>query len=412
MYKIELSISTAMSLHTMSSAGSEEIEEDEVIDEGEENEALAMSDEEFEKMTEEDFASAGDGDDEDNENNDDDESDDGSEDDENLGDDDDDESNENANVEENDSPAEDEGSEQADENDDSEGKQPTKDELTAQATAYEEAYNQLFGTPIKASGREVNLRDVGQARNLIEMGVDYNKKMQHMRPHMQTLKTLEKEGILDNSEQLNLLIEASKGKPEALKKLISAAKIDMLEFADDDNDHSGYVPENHIVSEGEVAIEQAFSAIRNTPSYERTISVMTNDFDAKSKEIMTQNPNYIESLNEDIASGIYDKVMDAVQYQRDTKRIPSTVSDIEAYISTVQQLSAQEQAIGQPNAQAQNHPNDVRQKNTQPASSKRRKVGMSSNRSSTKKSKREYDPIEVMNMSDDDFEKQFGSELI
>ena len=399
MYQIELSIPYTMSLLVNSSTGSDEPEE--IENEEEEIDALSMSDEDFEKLSEEDFAE--DGSVEEDE-------------DENLGDDDQDESESEANEDEPADSAEEGGSEQAGDEDETEEKQPSEEENEARQQAYEVAYNELFGQPIRASGREVQLKDVNQARNLIEMGVDYNKKMQHMRPHMQMLKTLEKEGILNDVDQFNLLLEAKQGKPEAIRKLISQANIDMLDLADHD-ENTEYKPDDHMVSEREVGIDNAISAIKQTPTYEKTLDVMTNSFDTKSKEIISKNPEYITSLNSDISTGIYDKVMDMVQYQRDIRAIPDNVSDIEAYIGTVQQLAQierqqefdeQSQGQGVQNQQVQGQP---KQERTTKAARKRRNA-MSGSKSSSKSQKKEYDPMEIMGMSDDDFDKKFGAELL
>ncbi len=136
---------------------------------------------------------------------------------------------------------------------------------------------------------------------------------------------------------------------------------------------------------------------------------MSNSFDTKSKEIISENPSYITALNSDIESGLYPRVMDAVQYQRDTRQIPDGMSDIEAYIGTVQQMAAQEQreAQGQPTP-AQPEPQAKRA-----PGNRKRKVGMSGSRSTPKKgAKREYDPMEIMSMADEDFDKKFGADLL
>jgi hypothetical protein len=78
---------------------------------------------------------------------------------------------------------------------------------------------------------------------------------------------------------------------------------------------------------------------------------MTNQFDQKSREIISDNPDYIVSLNQDVENGIYDQVMQEVQYQREMGYIPRQVSDIEAYIGTVQYLAQQEAAAAQQYAQ-------------------------------------------------------------
>jgi hypothetical protein len=182
----------------------------------------------------------------------------------------------------------------------------------------------------------------------------------------------------------------------------------MLDLADDE-DGSQYKADNHMVSEQEVEIEQAFSAIRGTPSYTRTVDVMTNNFDKKSQEIMSKNPQYIQSLNSDIETGIYDQVMEMVQYQRDVRAIPDHMSDIEAYIGTVQQLAAQEANTVTPEPSTQEHPDNTRRSE---GASRKRKTAMSGSRGGSKKKEQTFDPLAAMEMSDDEFMKQYGNKIL
>jgi len=405
MKKIELSISTAMSLLCNSTSGSEEeiIENEEGHEiEEDDSDVLGMSDEDFENMSEAEFEKAASGEDENQEANEED----------TLGDDDNGEESTEVNEEEQETAAADDGSEQTEEGSESEGSQPNEAGEETQ-TRYEAAYNDLFGQPIKASGREIQLRDTTQVRNLVEMGVDYNKKMQHMRPHMQVLKTLEKEGILDDMDQMNLLLEAKKGNPDAIRKLIQDNNIDMLDLADAETPKE-YKAQNHMVSQHEIEVDNALSAIKESPAYETTINVMTNVFDQKSKDEIIKNPTYITSINQDIENGIFGKVMDMVQYQRDVRAIPDTVSDIDAYIATVQQMAVMERQEGQPASnqapgfEPTASPQPARRR--QGGSSNQQKAAMSGSRRAPK-TENSYDPIDILGMSDKDFEKKFGGSL-
>ena len=397
MKKIEYSISTIKSLHAISLAGSEEEiveidDEDETqLDESDIAETvMSTSDEDFEKLSPEDFEEAlSDGKD--------------------LGDGDEEESEEEVNEEEEPTSAEEGETEQTETEDETAGDQPIDN--SEDTAPYEETYKQLFGEPIRASGREVKLRDANHARNLIEMGVDYNKKMQNMRPHMQTLKTLEKEGLLGDTEQLNLLLEARQGNPDAIKKLISQANIDVLDIADDDENAGSYTPGNHMVSEQEVAVGEALSAIKQSPKYNDTIDVMQNVFDQKSREIISDNPEYIASLNSDIERGVYDQVMEAVQYKKDIRAVPTGMSDIELYIATVQEMSRnqhQSETTAAPTAQPE--PTQINRRST--GASRKRKAAMSGSRVARKKKEPNFDPMDTLSMADDAFEKQFGDQLL
>jgi len=398
MYKIELSISTAMSLLANSSSGSEEPEEfDEDMEIDEDDVAdviLSTSDEDFEKLSPEDFEEALTGED-------------------TLGDDDEDDNEYDVNEDEQSDTAGDDGSEQTEDDFDSAGDQPNED---GQANTYdpkqmEEAYDLLFGNPIKASGREVQIRNPEHAKNFIEMGIDYNKKMQSMRPHLKTLKTLEKEGLLDDMDKLNLLLEVKHGNKDALKRLIAESDVDPLDFADEDAIEAGrnYKPENHMMSDREVEVEEALNTIAATETNQRTLDIVTKEFDDNSKRIITDNPSYIVALNDDVASGVFDHIMDAVQYKRDMKMAPPGISDMELYISTAQEMANFERKqILEDQQEQQNNQTLPRQKR---GSSKQDKARMSGTRSARKPKQREYDPMEVLGMDDAQFEKEIGQLL-
>jgi len=405
MKEIDYSISTAKSLFAMSVSMSEEDvtteENSEVEDNSEEDnsihgsDALSMSDEEFEKLTEEDFI-----DNVEDEEVGDDRSNDG---DETVQD----ETSVGSNEEE---PAEETSAEQEQLTESSED-QPNNGNMDQSGDAEQmqkEVYDLLFANPIKASGREVKLKSPAHALNFVEMGIDYNKKMQYMRPHMQTIKTLDKEGLLGDEEKFNLLIEASHGNPDAIKKLIVDSKIDPIDLADEDVIEQGkqYQPQNHIVSEREVEINEALNSIESSPAQGRTLEVMTKEFDHKSREIISENPDYIVALNADIESGIYDVVMENVQYKKDMRMAPPGISDMELYIMTVQEMANAERQNA-PVQQEQQTANQNNQTNVDNGKRKRKKLGMSGNKTSKTPSKKQYDPSEVFNMSDEDFDKKF-----
>ena len=290
---------------------------------------LSTSDEDFEKLSPEDFEKALTGETEDVSDTDVGDT---------LGDDDEEDDDSEVNEDEPTDTAEEDGSEQTEDDLDSDGDQPNEDEPTKtyDVKQMEEAYDLLFGNPIKASGREVQIRNPEHAKNFIEMGIDYNKKMQSMRPHLKTLKTLEKEGLLDDVEKLNLLLEVKHGNKDALKRLIAESDIDPLDLADEEVIEAGrnYKPENHMMSDKEVQVEEALNAIADTDTQQRTLDIVTKEFDDNSKRIITDNPSYIVAINDDVASGVFDHVMDAVQYKRDMKLAPPGISDMELYIQT------------------------------------------------------------------------------
>jgi len=320
----------------------------------------------------------------------------------NLGDgnvDDEDQSNE-ANEEDEDDTAEASESEQASEDEDSQDNQPENADGESDID-YEAEYKKLF-QPIKSSGREIKMRNVDHVRNYIQMGDDYNKKMHELKPFMKSLRTLQANELIGkgtSDERLNFLIELDQKKPEAIKRLIAESGLDIYELQDEDKfspeEAKKYKPEDRMVSEAEMEIEDAIKDISDSKEFDRTIDVMTNQFDEKSRDIIADNPAYIKSLNHDIENGSYDVIMDEVKYARDMKMIPNEMSDIEAYIATVQM-------INQKNTQA----GTTETATTKPkrSSNKKKKIGMSSSSSRPAK-KKDINNQDFMAMSDEEFAK-------
>lgn len=400
MKKIEFSVAAIMSLSSISTSAADEENKEVEPEEEQLDAALEMSDEEFEKMTDDEFEAL------DNETE-------TEQEESNLGDEETEEEETEAANEEEEQPNAEGGSEdESEEESETEDKQPSDEELLANSKVYEETYNALFGSPVKGGGREVQVRNAEHARNLMEMGIDYSKKMEHMKPHMRALRTLEKEGLLENEDMFNLLLEAKQGNPDAIKRLIGDNKLDAFELSPEEGAET-YKPQNQLASQEEVNVNNALQQIRQSPAYEETLDVMTKTFDSKSKEILSENPSYITSLNQDIESGVYKKVMEAVQYQRDMKMIPEGTSDIEAYIGTVKQIAQYEQQqYAAQQSPAKVDPVEAPDNTTSKRSteeSRKRKTGMSTSRSSKKKKEPNYDPL---SMSDEDFMKMDGMSLL
>ena len=176
---------------------------------------------------------------------------------------------------------------------------------------YKAMVEQLL-TPFKANGREIKIESVDEAISLMQMGANYSKKMAALKPHLQMLRTLEKNNLL-SQDKLNLLIELDKGNPEAIANLLSTKNIDPLDL--NVESAANYTPVDHKVGDSEFAVEEAFNAIEHTPTYNDTVNVIASLDDASKREI-ANDVGFISALNSHIASGIYQKVMAEVDKQK------------------------------------------------------------------------------------------------
>lgn len=99
--------------------------------------------------------------------------------------------------------------------------------------------------PFKASGMQVQVESVAQARELMQQGVHFTQKMQELKPHLRLLKSLEANNLLDEGK-LNHLIDISKKNPAAIKKLMEEGGLSTHDIEDVEGE---YTPEDHQMSE-------------------------------------------------------------------------------------------------------------------------------------------------------------------
>lgn len=201
---------------------------------------------------------------------------------------------------------------------------------------YEAEYKRLFA-PIKANGREVRLKSMDDAIALIQMGINYNKKMAGLKPHLRILKMLEKQNLL-NEEELSHLIDLKHKKPGAIEKLLKDSEIDPMDLNAENADQ--YTPSNYSVSETEIELDNVIEEIKHTPAFNRTVDIVSNHWDAKSKDALAEFPQGLKIINDHVERGIYDLIMNEVEYERRLGRLQG-LSDLEAYRQVGDMLQAQ-----------------------------------------------------------------------
>jgi hypothetical protein len=164
----------------------------------------------------------------------------------------------------------------------------------------------------------------------MQMGANYHKKMRGLKPSLKTLKLLERHGLLKD-DKINFLIDLSQKKPEAIKKLLKDGKIDPVDL--DMEEETTYVPQTRTVSDTEVDLDEVLESISGSESYNRTLTVIGEEWDETSREAIAKNPQVIRVVNAHMDNGIFDQVTKEVEYQRSLGKL-SGISDFEAYQQT------------------------------------------------------------------------------
>jgi hypothetical protein len=199
-------------------------------------------------------------------------------------------------------------------------------ESTKTEVSFKETHEKIFA-PFKANGRDFQVQNVDEAVSLMQMGVNYNKKMAALKPNLRLMKMLENNGLLDESK-LNFLIDLDKKDPDAITKLLKEGNIDPLGL--DIEKVSSYTPKSYAADEREIAFDEVVEKIKETPTYSRTLSIVAEEWDKGSKQIVASNPELLEAINDHVQRGIYDQIKAEIDRQRILGGL-SGLNDITAY---------------------------------------------------------------------------------
>ncbi len=264
---------------------------------------------------------------------------------------------------------------------------------------YKAEYEKLTA-PFKANDRQMQVNNVEDALTLMRMGANYHKKMAGLKPSLKVVKLLEKNGLLD-PDKINYLIDLHTKKPEAITKLIKESGVNPLEIdvTADDN----YVPENRAVSDQEVDLDNVLESIKSTPTYSKTINVITEQWDDQSRELIADTPQIIEVINGHMANGTYDVIADVVTRERSLGRLQGH-SDLAAYKAVGEMLHSQNLLPGQVPPKKTPKNNGKPTSNVSKAEQKKRKKAVSTTKASKNKSsgKADFNPLAL---SDEEFTK-------
>ena len=272
-----------------------------------------------------------------------------------------------------------------------------------QPVDYEAAYKQLTA-PFKANGREIQVQSVEDAVALMQMGANYNKKMAALKPNLKLMKLLENNGLL-NEEKLSFLIDLEKKNPDAISKLIKDSGVDPLDL--DASNAGAYKPTRHTVDDRELELDAVLDEIQETPSYTRTLDVVSNQWDASSKNVIANSPQVLKVINSHVQSGVFDLIVKEVEREKMFGRL-SGLSDIEAYRQVGDAIQARggfdhlAQSQGQ---RVQPKPAVVQPKPKMGDEGKRREKRLAAGASqpaAPSKGKGEFNPLAL---SDDEFSK-------
>lgn len=181
--------------------------------------------------------------------------------------------------------------------------------------------------PFKADGKDMQVRNPEDVIRLMQMGANYSRRMQELKPIRAQDNLLKAHG-LNTPEKLNFLIDLSKGKPEAIQKLLKDHKVDPIDI--DVSKEPQYAPTNYQMNPKDAAFHEA---IENTIASEGGVDIIRDinaKWDEQSKEALREQPAIFENLLAQKRSGVYEKIQKELEYQR-TMGFLTSVPFLQAY---------------------------------------------------------------------------------
>ena len=201
---------------------------------------------------------------------------------------------------------------------------------------YERAYKKV-SEPFKANGIDMQVKNPEDIIRLMQMGANYQKKMAQLKPNLKIIKMLENNELLDEAK-LHNLIDLSKQDPKAIAKLVKESNVDPLDI--DKGIPNDYQPTNYSVSDKEYDLDAVLDEIKNTPTFSKTINILTKEWDEESKQTISNFPEIISIVNTHMGNGVFDEVNKVLQREKALGKLQGT-SDVDAYKSIMDQMFEQ-----------------------------------------------------------------------
>jgi len=154
-------------------------------------------------------------------------------------------------------------------------------------------------------------------------------------------------------------------------------------------------------------LDSVLEEIRETPTYAKTLNILTEKWDDTSRNTIAAQPQIIAIINEHVADGTYDKVMNAVAYERSLGQLKG-ISDFDAYKQMGDALYAAGQLTANPPAeqpapvQKPSIPKPTETPTPEEIARKNRKKAASPTKTTGTPALKTFDPL---SLSDEEFEK-------
>ena len=234
------------------------------------------------------------------------------------------------------------------------------------------------------------------------MGAGAQKQMAKLKPNLKLIKMLENNNLLDE-RRLNNLIDLSKNDSKAIAKLVKDSGVDPDDI--DIENASTYQPNNYTVTDSEYELDQVLDSIKHTDTFDKTIDLLTSEWDDKSKTFVSENPNVIKVINDHMLNGVYDKVNAIMQQDKALGKL-SGVSDVDAYKQIIDMLAKNGELVdGNQQVPVQSNVTDIGDAGSVKRKQNRKAAAPTKQTNTSNNSKQD---VSYLTLSDDEFMAKYA----
>lgn len=159
----------------------------------------------------------------------------------------------------------------------------------------------------RANGKDYEFTSdeiVDQFPKIFGQAMDYTKKMQTIKPWRKTIDAIEEAKL--SHDDVSLMIDVLKGDKNAITEVLKRTGVETLDI--DTNADSNYVAKDYGRDERALAISDIVDEISKDVEYATTHSILSNQWDEKSWATMSENPEMIKLLHQDVKTGMFSKL--------------------------------------------------------------------------------------------------------
>ena len=167
-------------------------------------------------------------------------------------------------------------------------------------------YEKVTGE-FKANGKTIKgFNDPDKILQGLQKAIGFEEKNAIINKHKKFLTPLKERGLLEDPEKFNLAISIIDGDKEAIKQHLKTLEINPV--LDLDLDDIKYQPKQHIASDGQVVLDNAFESAESYGVKDKLSDVLANDLDDGSFKDFIQFTKLREDLMTHLQDGTYDLV--------------------------------------------------------------------------------------------------------